>query len=77
MDIIYSRQALKFLQKQEKAIQQKIISAIEMLPLGDIKHLQGRSEYRLRVGTYRIIFNRKGQIIYIEKIDNRGQVYRR
>ncbi len=77
MEIYYSKQALKFLEKQEKRIQQRILSAIETLPLGDVKRLQGTSKYRLRVGDYRIIFDRNGHIIMIEKIENRGQVYRR
>ena len=41
--------------------------------------MQGNNEflYRLRVGNYRIIFNKQGQVCYIEKIDNRSQVYKK
>ena len=77
MEINYSKQALKFLQKQETKTQQRIIAAIESLPFGDVKKLQGSDRYRLRVGDYRIIFDKNGNIIMIEKIENRGQVYRR
>ena len=77
MEIKYSKQAVKFLQKQEKKTQIRIITAIELIPLGDIKKLQGEDRYRLRVGDFRIIFNREGQILLIEKIDSRGQIYRR
>lgn len=28
------------------------------------------------VGDYRIIFDKDGYILYIERIDNRGQVYK-
>jgi len=77
LKFIYSKQALKFLQKQEEKNQKRIISAIESLPSGDVKKLQGYDKYRLRVGDYRIIFDKNGNIILIEKIENRGQVYRR
>lgn len=77
LQTVYSKQALKFLKKQEKKTQIRIISAIELLPSGDVKKLQGNGKYRLRVGDFRIIFNHDGHIIMIEKIDGRGQVYRR
>lgn len=77
MDIIYSRQAIKFLLKQPKFVRKRIVSAIETLPRGDVRKLSGMDGYRLRVGDFRVIFTRDGQIIEIIKIDNRGQVYRR
>ena len=55
----------------------RIVNAINNLPSGDVKKLQGVNEYRLRVGDFRILFDRDGNITYIEKIDNRGQVYKR
>ena len=76
MEIQYSKQALKFLKKQDEASQRRIITAINALPSGNVISLQGRSGYRLRVGNYRIIFDKKGNILLIEKIDNRGQVYK-
>lgn len=77
LEIIYSKQAIKFLKKQDTESRKRIVSAIDALPCGDVKKLQGESGYRLRVGDYRVIFDRYGKIIYIEKIDNRGQVYKR
>lgn len=76
MFIRYSKQALKFLQKQDTITKKRILKAIESLPLGDVKKLQGQSGYRLRVGTFRIIFDKDGNIILIQKIDNRGEVYK-
>lgn len=76
MEIQYSKQALKFLKKQDVPTRKRIITAIHSLPAGDVKKLQGESGYRLRVGNYRIIFDRNGNILCIEKIDNRGQVYK-
>lgn len=76
MEIRYSRQASKFLRKQDKETQKRIIEAINKLPIGDIKKLQGRNGYRLRVGSFRIIFDRDGNIIYVGEIENRGQIYK-
>ena len=76
MTINYSKQAIKFLNKQDKPTKQRIVNAINALPAGDVKKLQGETGYRLRVGSYRIIFDKKGNVLYIEKIDNRGQVYK-
>lgn len=75
--IIYSKNALKFLKKQDKPTQRRIISAIEKLPLeGDIKKLQGADGYRLRVGSFRVLFDINGIIIDIIDIGNRGQIYK-
>lgn len=76
MDIQYSKQAIKFLKKQDKPTRKRIVTAINLLPAGDVKLLQGRNGYRLRVGDYRVIFDIHGNILYIEKIGNRGQVYK-
>ena len=76
LEISYSRQAEKFLKKQDAVTRNRIRNAIHNLPYGDVKKLQGRDGYRLRVGDYRIIFDRNGNIIYIERISNRGQVYK-
>lgn len=75
MEISYSKQAEKFLKKQTPATRDRIRTAIHNLPRGDVKKLQGRNGYRLRVGDYRIIFDKNGNVLYIERIDNRGQVY--
>lgn len=76
MHINYSKQSVKFLSKQDKITQRRIINAINKLPDGDVKKLQGRTGYRLRIGTFRIIFNSSKNILYIEEIDNRGQIYK-
>ena len=69
LEIKYSKQALKFLKKQEIVTQKRIINAISNLPKGDVK-LQNRNGRRLRIGDYRVIFDN------VENIDNRGQVYK-
>ncbi len=76
MEIQYSKQAEKFLKKQDATTRNRIRTAIHNLPSGDVKKLQGRNGYRLRVGDYRVIFDRNGNVLYIERIDNRGQIYK-
>jgi len=76
MRIRYSKQAIKFLSRQDQSTRIRIVEAINRLPQGDVKKLQGQKSYRLRVGDYRVIFDKNGDILYIEKIDNRGQVYK-
>ena len=76
MTINYSKQAIKFLSKQDKTTRVRIVEAINKLPQGDVKKLHGQEGYRLRVGDYRVIFDKNGDVLCIEKIDNRGQVYK-
>ncbi|MCD7716846.1 MAG: type II toxin-antitoxin system RelE/ParE family toxin [Lachnospiraceae bacterium] len=75
--IVYSKKAQKFLQKQDKITQRRIIEAISKLPAtGDIKKLQGIDGYRLRVGSFRVLFDVNGVVIDIIDIGNRGQIYK-
>ena len=77
MTVNYSRQAIKFLNRQDKNTKERIVDAINNLPDGDVKKLQGSiSKYRLRVGDFRVIFDKLGNIIYIEKIGSRGDIYK-
>lgn len=76
LKIKYSKQALKFLKKQDSITQKHIINAISKIPQEDIKTLQGASGYRLRIGDYRVIFDYIDSIIFIKAIGNRGQIYK-
>lgn len=78
--IIFEKAALKFLRKQDRRTQERIIKAIQYLPNGvDIKRLQGHDLYRMRIGNVRILYSIEEvlKIINIENIDNRGDVYKR
>jgi len=71
--------ALKFIEKQDKFQRLRIYKAIYNLPNGDVKKLTGyKDEYRLRVGSYRIIYEQIQNefIILITKAENRGQIYK-
>lgn len=78
--IIFQKAALKFLKKQDKKSQERLLKAINQLPSGtDIKKLQGIEMYRMRVGNMRVLYTVDDvvMIISIENIDNRGDVYKR
>lgn len=77
-NIQYSKRCTKYLKKLDKKNQLRIIKAINELPYGDVKRLQGDSpNYRLRVGDYRIIFSKDDEklFILIIEIGPRGDIY--
>ena len=78
--IVLDKPALKFLQKQPKAQQEGLLRAIQGLPdAGDIRPMSGyESLYRLRVGSYRVIYSVDGGllIVHVLTIGNRGDVYK-
>ncbi len=68
----------KFIKAQPRNQQERLLKAIYRLPDGDIKPLAGyQSVFRLRVGSYRVIYEIKNDvyIITVVNIGNRGQVY--
>ena len=78
MDINYSKAAVKVINSMDRPTKQRIRAAIEKIPEGDIKPLQGtKGSYRLRVGSWRILFSYPAHdMILIEKIGPRGEVYK-
>ena len=78
--IVFQKAAIKFLKKQDKKTQERLLTTINQLPQGtDIKKLKGLDMYRMRVGDMRILYliDDTIKIISIENIDNRGDVYKR
>lgn len=78
MEINYSKAAVKVINSLDRPTKQRIRAAIEKIPEGDIKILQGSNgSYRLRVGNWRILFSYPAHdIILVEKIGPRGEVYK-
>lgn len=82
LEIKYSDQAVKFLSKIVRADAERIRSKIRQYAenpnelKNQVKKLTNSLYYRLRVGNYRVIFTETGEIMKIEKIGNRGDVYR-
>lgn len=78
MQISYAKAAVKAINSMDRPTKQRIRAAIEKIPAGDIKPLQGSSgSCRLRVGGWRILFSYPAQdTILIEKIGPRGEIYK-
>jgi mRNA interferase RelE/StbE len=74
--------ALKYLERMQSDDQVRIVEALDTLLSNrsqlDIKPLKGRSELRLRVGKYRILFVEEveNQTYVITLIGSRGDVYK-
>lgn len=78
--IKYEKDCLKHLKKLDRNTQIRILNAINRLPFGDVKRLQGNTgDYRLRVGSYRIVFSKDDEnlIISVIEIAPRGEIYKR
>lgn len=80
-EIIIQKKAKKFIDALPRNDRIRVVDAIEQLPNGsDIKPLKGHDGlFRLRVGSYRIIYTvDHGQlVVYVIDANNRGQVYNR
>ncbi|PLW77881.1 type II toxin-antitoxin system RelE family toxin [Cohaesibacter celericrescens] len=81
----YKSQAMKSLRRVQPKRANSIRTAIKKLAEDpdrkdmNVRPLEGRGGYRLRVGDYRVLFDRDDEIkiISIEKIGPRGDVYNR
>lgn len=76
------KKAIKFIQKQERKQQERLLKAIYALPFGDVKKMVGEDNlYRLRVGDFRLLFEisektKEITLIDVLNADNRGQIYK-
>lgn len=78
--IVIEKLALKYIKRQTKQVQERILRAIYDLPNGDTKPVQGhKGFYRLRVGDCRIIYTVDNGMFVICVVDagNRGEIYKR
>jgi len=82
--VLLKKQAKKVLQSLARPDRNRIAEKIKCLgenpdnPSLDIKPLQGQPYFRLRVGDWRVIYDRDDdvKIIAIEKIKPRGGAYK-
>lgn len=80
--IEWSIEAAKDLSKLEQADAKRIVKKIETTlsaPKRFWKRLSGFSEYKLRIGKYRVVaeFSEKKQNIFIEKVGHRKNIYKK
>ncbi|MDR2167490.1 MAG: type II toxin-antitoxin system RelE/ParE family toxin [Clostridiales bacterium] len=77
MEVKYSKQAERFLDKLDEKTAKRITSRIEKLPYGDVKKLRNsENTYRLRVGGHRIRFIKNGRQFFITEIETRANFYK-
>jgi len=76
--IKWSRRAFKALKSLSKSDQVRIVQAVEKLPNGDVKALKGglKGLYRLRVGDWRVIFEKTEYGFLIHDVLHRRDAYR-
>jgi len=77
--IIIDKLALKFISKQPPKEKRRLMQSIYFLPDGDTIRLSGKGNlFRLRVGSYRIIYSieKDNLIIRVIEAGNRGDVYK-
>ena len=77
MNITYAKPATKALERMDVSTRHRMRAAINNLPTGDVKKLQGYAvAYRLRVGDYRVLFDMDTQIT-VTNILPRGEAYKK
>ena len=79
MEIRFSKSAVRSLLRSEKRalIRQKIdeLAAEPLSQSANVRKLQGRPEYRLRVQDWRVIFRIEGDVLWIDEIGPRRSIY--
>jgi mRNA interferase RelE/StbE len=80
MIVFYSKTAVNYLQKLDTKTKQRVFEAVNRLPAkGDIKKMKGRNIqniFRLRMGSFRVIFAMEEQVIRVLEIAPRGNAYK-
>ncbi|MEK6818935.1 MAG: type II toxin-antitoxin system RelE/ParE family toxin [Nanoarchaeota archaeon] len=81
LEVKYSNQASKFLKKIYKELANRIFDEIEALQQNpfpqNMKRVEGKKLFRVRVGDYRILYeiDNQNNLLGIVKIDKRERVY--
>lgn len=79
MKISLSKQAAKYYEKSSANLQKRFDKAFQSILRGegDIKAMQGEPGFfRMRTGSFRIIFSIGADEVFIEKIGPRGDIYK-
>jgi mRNA interferase RelE/StbE len=81
-EIVIDPKALDFLEKADKKLAKRIwdkIISTKTNPHHFFERLSGRTDYKLRIGDYRVIadLNDKKQRIEITLIDHRKNIYKK
>ena len=78
MEVLFEKEAAKHISRLDKITKKRVKEAIDRLPDGDVRKLQGfLNDYRLRVGNLRILFSIERNTIVVKDVLPRGQAYKR
>ena len=82
MIVLLHRTASKYLDRLNQADRDRIDEALDKLekepPEGDIAPLAGDpGRFRVRVGSFRLLYWVKSEVILVTHIDPRGQAYKK
>jgi mRNA interferase RelE/StbE len=80
--VTYSKTVVKTILKYDKPTRERIYNALNNLPNGDVKRMQGQEHppyFRLRIGNIRALFikDEANMEIFVFNIDSRGDVYKK
>lgn len=83
-EVLYKKRALKGLARMPAALRERAREALSLLAANpdrqglDVKRLQGRNGFHLRIGDWRLIYevDRGRLIILVVEIGPRGDVYK-
>ena len=76
MRVVKSKQVRKYIDAQDRKTQDRLNTALNNLPKGDVIPIVGMpNTFRLRVGGFRAIFVKEQDIIKVTVMDTRGQIY--
>ncbi|WP_411032970.1 type II toxin-antitoxin system RelE family toxin [Shinella sp. BYT-45] len=79
--VAYSKTASRMLLRMPRNEAARIRSKVDQYAadpaslVNQVKKLQGRPGFRLRVGDWRVIFDEDDQVVSIEEIGSRGSIY--
>ncbi|CAA7614164.1 type II toxin-antitoxin system RelE/ParE family toxin [Magnetospirillum sp. UT-4] len=79
--VAYSKSALRTLRRLPANEAARIRAKVEQYAAdpasqaNNVKKLQGRDGYRLRVGDWRVIFDEDGNVVAVLEIGPRGGIY--
>jgi mRNA interferase RelE/StbE len=79
---VFSARGRRDFKRLDPPVQRRILSALDRLtddpPAGDVVKLTNADEWRLRVGDWRVRFERDAEtgVIYVLRVLPRGRAYR-
>jgi mRNA interferase RelE/StbE len=79
--IVWDTKAFSELQKLDGSVSRRIAKKVGELSSNpfsqDVKKIRGSSDFRLRIGDYRILFSVSPETIKILKVGHRKNIYKR